>query len=577
MPQPSALQSLLSGVRLAPSSKLRAQAAGSGGASNAPDAASAELASDAACKLPAAVDFFRDGAAKTKKEKEKAVLGDGSLLRMGVKRGEDSEDADNEEEQKIVTEEEKIVTEEENMALGISAALMGQMAVARAMVEVGAGVLTGVQERAMASVCWGKDVIAVAPTGSGKTLSYAAPLLAGIAGARAALRELEGVQKNVNAKIKNERKAPAALVLVPTRELAAQVAGVIGRLAHAAKMRLAVVTLASKAALQGLGGGKIDVVVATPARAGVAIERGVIDFGSLQHVVLDEADRLLDDGFIGQVDEVLAACGDARRLHAFSATMPGAIEDVLRGLMADPVKVVIGGGGYGGAAAVSEVARLVSQRFVFAGAKGEEGKVVAIRSMLKEGIAAPVLVFVQSKERAAELFRELIFDGVDVDAIHADRSGAARSSAIARFRAGRLPVLIATDVLARGLDFRAVETVINYDMPTNAANYVHRIGRTGRAGRLGAAVTLFTQEDGPLLRGVARVARESGATVPDWMLAQVKLRKDEKERMEVRPPRRKRIGGAGHSSLPKKRQKVIVPKRTDFDEGEEVGGDDRTG
>jgi ATP-dependent RNA helicase DDX52/ROK1 len=185
-----------------------------------------------------------------------------------------------------------------------------------------------------------------------------------------------------------------------------------------------------------------------------------------------------------------------------------------------------------------------------------------VRGMLKDGLMPPVLLFVQSKERAADLFRELIYDGIDVDAIHADRSGAARSSAIARFRAGALAVLIATDLLARGLDFKAVATVINYDFPTSPAAYVHRIGRTGRNGRHGAAVTLFTEEDTELIRPVARLAVASGCTdIPPWMLSLGSGRRDRDaaKRLEMHPPQRQRVGGSSIAKLPTRKRRAVVP------------------
>lgn len=509
--------------------------------------------------------------------------------------------------------------------------LCGQEALARGLIAVGAGVLTRVQERAMGLVACGGDVkdrgndestrqpvdvIAVAPTGSGKTLCYAAPVCAHLMAVRKqyyaqkrVAMQLDSTEESSNAlerarmqakrkrprsktstrqnqahldfaqefsvqsnlsKVNDEnrlhgmravesKKAPFCLVLAPTRELAFQVGGVFERLAAASRMKLAVTVIASKATLTGLGGANLDIVVATPQRCALALERRLVDLSAVQHVVMDEADRLLDDGFIGQVDAVLAECGSSRRLHSFSATMPPATEQILRGLCATPVKIVVDGGAYGGSAAVSNISRTIYQRFIFVGGKGEQGKVMAVRGMLKEGLQPPVLVFVQSKERAAELFRELIYDGVHVDAIHADRSGAARSSAIVRFRAGRLPILIATDILARGLDFRAVSTVVNYDMPSSAEAYVHRIGRTGRNGRCGRAVTLFTEEDAELLRAIANVARASGAEVPDWMLAQKRLRRDKALALEKKPPKRKHIGGSSFATLPRKHVRAKNP------------------
>lgn len=539
-----------------------------------------------------------------------------------------------------------LADDERSMAVKLAERLCGQMAIARGLIALGAGVLTQVQERAMGLVACGRsvtgdaqsddetvslqpsnDIIAVAPTGSGKTLCYAAPICAHlmalrnekplkekekclVAGqnssdvlarartkARRARSKLKSKQPKViltdnhartgldehvdNVSVSlvqlsptlrsvDSRKVPFCLVLTPTRELAVQVGGVFERLAAASRMKLAVSVIASKSALTGLGEANLDVVVATPQRCVLALDRRLIDLSALQHVVLDEADRLLDDGFIAQVDAVLAECGSQRRLHSFSATMPPATEQIIRGLCESPKKIVVGGGSYGGSAAVADIARTIKQKFMFVGGKGEQGKVLAVRGMLKDGLQPPVLLFVQTKERAAELFRELIYDGVNIDAIHADRSGAARSSAIARFRAGRVPILIATDILARGLDFRAVSTVINYDMPSSAEAYVHRIGRTGRNGRPGCAITLFTEEDSELLRAIANVARAGGAEIPEWMLAQKRLRRDRALALEKNPPRRQQIGGSSHATLRRRGTKAINPgfskKRSDLDD-----------
>lgn len=584
MAAPSALQALLSGVRrpagssqqVGPLLKTKPATLRSTGPSRNPQTLSSEPGS-----RPPQLDFFQSAG---KKPVDKMARKRQRDLAARAAAGDRGSDSDAESDHSDCESD-----GEDDMAHALCESLGGSMSVAKALVQLGAGVGTEVQRKVMPLMANegggadgesggnpGADVIAVAPTGSGKTLCYAAPVLAAIAAQRmqaAAATTAKGKKR----KRSKPQSSPSCLVLVPTRELATQVGGVFSRLAHAARLPLAVTVLASKAALTGLGGAKIDVVVATPQRAVVALDRGVLGLNSnLKHVVLDEADRLLDDGFVSQVDTVLASCDSAnpkRRIHCFTATLPPSAETLIQSLTRNPVKVVVGGGAYGGSAAVTEAARLVKQRFLFAGGKGEQGKVTAVRGMLRDGLAAPILLFVQSKERAADLFRELIFDGIDVDAIHADRSGAARSSAIARFRAGRLPVLIATDVLARGLDFKAVATVVNYDMPASAAAYIHRIGRTGRAGRAGAAVTLFTEEDSSLLRPVARVARASGAEVPDWMLAQRKARPDEAARMQVHPPRRKRVGGSGHAALPKRHRKAVVPKRNDFGEEEDEGSD----
>ncbi|CDF36593.1 DEAD (Asp-Glu-Ala-Asp) box polypeptide [Chondrus crispus] len=404
---------------------------------------------------------------------------------------------------------------------------------------------TAVQRRAIPAMRAGNDVVAVAPTGSGKTLAYAVPLLSELlSGSRA-----------------QHRSAPHALVLAPTRELAEQIGRVFTRLSSEARVNARIKIVCSKAAAAGLkaADGLIDIVIATPMRLVATHQAGAINLGRVAHVVLDEADELFAGNFLEQVDDVLASCGsqlkDGTRVHMFSATFPPAIETLAQGLLKKQKKIVIDGGAYGGSAAVGGVAARIEQKFMFVGGRGEQGKVMAVRGLLKEGLRAPILLFVQTKDRAAELYRELVYDGVKVEAIHADRSQQARMRAVERFRTGEVWVLIATDVLARGLDFLAVESVVNYDMPSSASAYVHRIGRTGRNGRKGTAVTLFTEEDRVLLGPVLKVAKVSGADVPEWALKLKGVRKDVVRRMEKRPPTRKRIGGPNRGSIGKRHKK----------------------
>ena len=178
---------------------------------------------------------------------------------------------------------------------------------------------------------------------------------------------------------------------------------------------------------------------------------------------------------------------------------------------------------------------------------------VAIRQMIREGITPPVLVFVQSKQRAVQLFHQLVYDGLRVDVIHAERSQAQRDAVVDQFRLGKVWVLIATELIARGLDFKGVELVINFDFPQSTVSYIHRIGRTGRAGRPGKAVTFFTEADVEQLRAIANVLKASGCQVADWMLRIKPQRKDERRRLSTAPRSRKDIlklpkaqGGSGH-------------------------------
>lgn len=420
-----------------------------------------------------------------------------------------------------------------------------------ALSKMGISAPTEVQQRTIPVIQSGHDAIAVAPTGSGKTLAYALPLLADI------LCELSSDENHVD--------GPRVLILAPTRELAQQISRVFTRLAREGRFRLRHILLASRAAACSLGStpSTLHVVVATPQTAASAVTNDRITFKAVRHVVLDEADELLRDIFLAQVDSVLAAAGVCKennvhgpRVHLFSATMPPSVQSLVRSLLSKPKRVFVAAGAYGGAAAVTNISSSIAQEFRFVGGRGEQGKIFAVRSMMKEGLKPPILVFVQSKERAAELFRELVFDGVHVDAIHGDRTAAARTSAITRFRAGKIWVLIATDLLSRGLDFLHVNTVINYDMPSSPTGYVHRIGRTGRNGRNGRAITLFTEEDKALVGAVVKVARASGADVPEWLIdLGNKVRKDELKRLERRPPKREQVGGPNRASLKTSRKR----------------------
>jgi ATP-dependent RNA helicase DDX52/ROK1 len=213
-----------------------------------------------------------------------------------------------------------------------------------------------------------------------------------------------------------------------------------------------------------------------------------------------------------------------------TATLPAGIEELALTVLRDPVRAVVGVRGASAAA--------VAQRLVFVGR--ERGKALALRQMLAEGVTPPVLVFAQSKDRVEQVAKLLRAEGAArVGVIHADRTPAQRDEAVTAFRRGATMFLVTTDVLARGVDFRGVNVVVNFDFPTSAVAYVHRVGRTGRAGRAGAAVTFFTEDDIPLLRSIANVMHLSGCAVPAWQLTLKKL--DRKARKAARVPKRARV------------------------------------
>jgi ATP-dependent RNA helicase DDX52/ROK1 len=266
------------------------------------------------------------------------------------------------------------------------------------------------------------------------------------------------------------------------------------------------------------------------------IEKESLSLHTVSLLVMDEADKLLELGFLEQVDAILAACSHAQLQRClFSATMLPVVEDLAATVLRHPIKIVVG--------AKNAAAETVAQRLLFCGR--EEGKLLALRSIVKEGLTPPVLVFVQSKERAMQLFHELVYDNLNVDVMHAERTQQQRDHVVEKFRTGKVWVLVCTELMARGIDFKGVNTVINYDFPQTTVSYIHRIGRTGRAGRSGRAITFFTEEDAEQLRAIANVMKASGCEVADWMLRMQPMRRDKRKQLATkaksRVPIRKKL------------------------------------
>ena len=247
---------------------------------------------------------------------------------------------------------------------------------------------------------------------------------------------------------------------------------------------------------------------------------------------------MFEMGFVEQIDAVVKACTSPKLTKAlFSATLPEVVENLANSVMSNPMRLTVGERG-----AASET---VAQSLVFCGR--ENGKLLALRQLFAKGVKPPVIVFVQSKDRAKQLAKELQGDGLRLGLIHAAMSDGKRQAQVDRFRGGDTWVLIATDLMARGMDFFGVSTVVNFDFPGSATAYVHRIGRSGRAGRPGSAVTLFTEEDAERgdLKQIANVMKNSGCDVPGWMLQSgsrdPKLRRQKRKDGREDSPRREAI------------------------------------
>ncbi|XP_057983778.1 DEAD-box ATP-dependent RNA helicase 57 [Malania oleifera] len=364
----------------------------------------------------------------------------------------------------------------------------------RNLAESGFKEPTPIQRQAIPVLLSGRECFACAPTGSGKTMAFVCPMLMKLKRA-----SKDGVR---------------AVIICPTRELAAQTTRECKKLSKGKKFRIKLMT---KELVRTADFSKLpcDVLISTPLRLRWAIRKRKLDLSRVEYLVLDESDKLFELGLVKEIDFVVKACSNPSIIRSlFSATLPDYVEELARTIMHDAVRVIIG--------RKNSASELIKQKLVFAGS--EEGKLLALRQSFAESLNPPVLVFVQSKERAKQLYGELEFDSFRVDVIHADLSQSQRENAVDNFRSGKTWVLIATDVIARGMDFKGVNCVINYDFPDSAAAYIHRIGRSGRAGRSGEAVTFYTEDDVPFLRNIANVMAASGCEVPSWIMSMPKLK-----------------------------------------------------
>jgi ATP-dependent RNA helicase RhlE len=334
--------------------------------------------------------------------------------------------------------------------LGLSKSLL------RAVEKTGYTEATPIQQRAIPEILAGRDVMAAAQTGTGKTAGFTLPVLQLLSGRR-----------------NTKRYSIRALVLTPTRELAAQI----------------------QQSIEALGHGT-DILVATPGRLLDLKQQGVVVFGDLEVLILDEADRMLDMGFIRDIRKVLAMLPKRRQNLLFSATFSNEIRALAKTLCNNPVEIDV--------APRNSTVEIISQTLYLV----EKVEKPALLSLMLRSNTNQTLVFSRTKHGANNLVKKLAKDGVGAVAIHGNKSQAQRTKALEAFKLDKVQVLVATDIAARGIDIHQLDTVINFDLPQVAEDYVHRIGRTGRAGAGGSAISLVSRDEAKQLRDIEKLIEQ---------------------------------------------------------------------
>jgi len=364
-------------------------------------------------------------------------------------------------------------------ALGLSPVLLQTVA------DEGYVEPTPVQERAIPFVLEGRDVLAAAQTGTGKTAAFTLPIL-------------DRLAPHANTSFSPARHPVRALVLVPTRELAIQVAEAIATYGRRLPLRSAVVYggVPLEPQIKQLLAG-VEILVATPGRLLDLVGQRATNLGQVEVLVLDEADRMLDMGFMPDLQRILQLLPPKRQNLLFSATFSPEIKRLAGSILKDPETIEVARHGTA-AEAVRQLVYPVDR----------ERKEELLAHLIRSGDWRQVLVFTRTKIAASRLASWLDRRGIEATAIHSDRSQADRLRALDAFKSGDVRVLVATDVAARGLDIEELPHVVNFELPWDAEDYVHRIGRTGRAGASGDAVSLVTVDEAELLRAIQRLIKQ---------------------------------------------------------------------
>jgi ATP-dependent RNA helicase RhlE len=398
--------------------------------------------------------------------------------------------------------------------LGLSADLL------RTVAEEGYTEPTPVQEKAIPLVLAGKDVLAAAQTGTGKTAAFTLPIL-------------DRLRQHANTSFSPARHPVRALILVPTRELAVQVDESVRTYGRTVPLRSTVVYggMPMDPQIKALRGG-IEILVATPGRLLDLVGQKVANLGQVEILVLDEADRMLDMGFLPDIQKITALLPAKRQNLMFSATFSDEIRRLSRTILNNPDEVEVAPRN----ATVDAIKQIVYP-------VDRDRKEALLAHLIRKDDLRQLLVFTRTKIGATRLATWLDRQGLNAVAIHSDRSQPERTRALEEFKNGEIRVLVATDVAARGLDIEDLPHVVNFELPWNPQDYVHRIGRTGRAGATGEAISLVCIDEADLLRGVQRLLRRA---IP-WTVEEGFIPDRNIEPRPLRGPEAAGAGGRGGS------------------------------
>ena len=359
----------------------------------------------------------------------------------------------------------------------------------RAIADEGYTTPTPIQGKSIPPLLEGRDLLGVAQTGTGKTAAFALPLLHRLAENAA----------------RPQHCLPRALILAPTRELAAQIGDSLRTYGRHLNLRTTVIFggTSARPQIKALANG-VDVLVATPGRLLDLMNQRRLRLDAVEVFILDEADRMLDMGFIHDVRKIAAALPRRRQTVLFSATMPKSVQCLADGLLSDPVQVEV--------APSATTVEKVEQRVLFV---AKDKKRALLSELLNDKGIERVLIFTRTKHGADRVARHLHHSGIQSDAIHGNKAQNARQRALEGFRSGRIRALVATDIAARGIDVEGVTHVINFELPNEPESYVHRIGRTARAGAAGIAISFCDHDERAYLRDIEKTIRQNVPVIED--------------------------------------------------------------